>query len=78
VTGSLEPNETPQANVIKEVGEEANYIIKSQNIKACVINVATTQMNEAVFVFIVDITKAKHIDKHQGDGSLFENISQNR
>jgi hypothetical protein len=34
-------------------------------------------MNEAVFTFIADITKAKFINKKQGDGSLFENISQN-
>jgi hypothetical protein len=34
-------------------------------------------MNEAVFTFIVDITHAKHIRKPQGDGSFFENISQN-
>jgi 8-oxo-dGTP pyrophosphatase MutT (NUDIX family) len=73
----LERDETPEENVIKEVYEETNYIIRKENIKAQNVNVATTQMNETVFTFIVDITKAKHIDKSQGDGSLFENISQN-
>lgn len=77
MTGSLEQNETPQENVIKEVFEETNYIIKKQNIMAGAINAATTQMNEAVFTFVVDITNAKQAKKHQGDGSLFENISQN-
>ncbi|MDR1234556.1 MAG: DNA mismatch repair protein MutT [Mycoplasmataceae bacterium] len=78
VTGSLETNETPEQNVIKEVYEEANYLIKKKDIKAFNIAVSTTQMNEAVFNFIVDITNAKQIKKQQGDGSLFENISQNR
>jgi hypothetical protein len=60
------------------VYEEANYLIKKKDIKAFNIAVSTTQMNEAVFNFIVDITNAKQIKKQQGDGSLFENISQNR
>jgi 8-oxo-dGTP pyrophosphatase MutT (NUDIX family) len=77
VTGSLETNETPIQNVIKEVFEETNYQIKKENIKGTNINVATTQMNESVFTFVVDITKAKHVKKTQGDGSIFETISQN-
>jgi hypothetical protein len=77
VTGSLEPNETPIENVIKEVLEETNYQIDKTNIKASNISVASTQMNECVYTFIADITKAKHIDKKQGDGSIFESISQN-
>jgi hypothetical protein len=77
VTGSLESNETPIENIIKEVFEESNYVIRKSNIKASNINVATTQMNEAVYTFVVDITNAKHLKKTQGDGSIFESISQN-
>jgi hypothetical protein len=34
-------------------------------------------MNESVYNFIIDISKAKLAKKVLGDGSLFENISQN-
>lgn len=77
VTGSLEKSETPIENVIKEVFEETNYIIKKTDIKAFNIVVSTTQMNESVYNFIIDISKAKLAKKVLGDGSLFENISQN-
>jgi hypothetical protein len=35
-------------------------------------------MNEAVYTFIVDITKAKFDKKETGDGSIFESISKNK
>ncbi|MDR3330456.1 MAG: NUDIX domain-containing protein [Mycoplasmataceae bacterium] len=77
VTGSLEPNETPLQNAIKEVLEETNYQIIKNDIKGTNIVVASTQMNECVYTFIADISNAKHVNKKQGDGSIFESISQN-
>jgi ADP-ribose pyrophosphatase YjhB (NUDIX family) len=77
VTGSIELGETPQQNVIKEIYEEFNLKIKSQNIKASSINVSSTQMNECVYTFVVDITNAIAVNKTCGDGSFFENVSEN-
>ncbi|MDR1991699.1 MAG: NUDIX domain-containing protein [Mycoplasmataceae bacterium] len=78
VTGSIEANETPTDNAIKEILEETNYVTTKNNIKASSISVASTQMNESVFNFVVDITNAKQVYKKTGDGSIFENISRNR
>ena len=78
VTGSLEENETPLQNVIKEILEETNYVVNSKNIIASGQNVSSTQMNELVYTFVVDITKCKSVNKKLGDGSIFENISKNR
>jgi 8-oxo-dGTP pyrophosphatase MutT (NUDIX family) len=77
VTGSIEPNETPQSNVIKEIYEEFNLQIKLKDIKTYNINVSSTQMNECVYTFVIDVTHAKMVNKRLGDGSVFENISQN-
>lgn len=78
VTGSLEQNETPIENAIKEILEETNYVVKNNDIIAFGQNVSSTQMNEIVYVFVVDINKAKYIRKKSGDGSIFENISINK
>lgn len=78
VTGGIEPNETPIINAIKEVYEETNYIINSKNFIAKNVLVASTQMNELVYVFVVDITNCKQVKKTPGDGSIFETLSKNR
>lgn len=78
ITGSLEKNQSPIANAIAEVYEEANLKITSENIKSSCKFVPTTQMNETVFCFLIDATKAKLINKKQGDGSIFEKVSYNR
>lgn len=77
VTGSLEIGETPITNCIKEVFEETGYKITKSNIKGSVIAVASTQSNECVYNFIVDITKAKQTSNKLGDGSIFESVSKN-
>jgi 8-oxo-dGTP pyrophosphatase MutT (NUDIX family) len=78
VTGSLEKNETPMQNAIKEISEETNYIVSKKQIVARGQNVSSTQMNELVYIFVVDITDAKYVQKNQGDGTIFENISVNK
>ncbi|MDR0545843.1 MAG: NUDIX domain-containing protein [Mycoplasmataceae bacterium] len=78
VTGSIEKNESPLQNAIKEVFEETNYVIKKSDIKMMNRNVASTQMNEMVYVFIADITKARFVKKRTGDGTIFESLSKNK
>ncbi len=77
VTGSLEPKETPTINCIKEVLEETGYKISKKDIKASCVAVASTQSNECVYNFIVDITKAQKTNEGEGDGSIFEEVSRN-
>ncbi len=77
ITGSIEPNETFESNIIKEVAEESGFVINQSLIVASNIYVATTQMNENVKTFIVDITNSSQKEFH-GDGSYFESISENR
>ena len=77
VTGSLEKGETPTTNCIKEILEETGYKVSKSNIKASNIAVASTQSNECVYNFVVDITNAKQVSKDLGDGSIFESVSKN-
>jgi hypothetical protein len=74
----MEKNEIPIDNVIKEVLEETNYIVSKKDIKDFNIVVSSTQMNECVYNFIIDITNAKRLNKKEGDGTFFENISKNK
>lgn len=78
ITGSLEKNQTPIANAIAEVYEEANLKICKKNILASNKFVSTTQMNETVFCFLIDVTNIKPTNKKQGDGSIFEKVSYNK
>lgn len=78
ITGSIEESESPLDNAIKEVYEEANIKITKKNLVAGSYCVATSQMNETVFNFLFDVTKCKTVRKHQGDGSIFEEVSLNK
>ncbi len=77
ITGSLEPKETPIANCIKEVLEETGYRISKNNIKGLCLAVASTQSNECVYNFIIDISNIKRAHNGFGDGSIFEEVSKN-
>ena len=77
ITGSLEINETPTDNVIKEVWEESGYTITKENIKEVIKATSSTQMNEVVFNFLIDLTN-KTNEKPTNDGSFFEEISENK
>jgi ADP-ribose pyrophosphatase YjhB (NUDIX family) len=74
----MEKNETPIVNAIKEIYEETNYIVNKRNFVAIGQNISSTQMNETVHIFVVDITNSKRVSKKQGDNSIFENISENK
>ena len=63
--------------MIKEIQEEAVYKISKANIIDCTLATASTQMNEAVFHYLVDLTNKKPITNKLGDGSYFESISKN-
>lgn len=78
ITGSLEEGQTAINNVLNEVYEEANLKITKKNIKSSTKFVSTTQMNETVFCFLVDVTSTKPVNKKQGDGSIFEDVSYNK
>lgn len=78
ITGSLEKKQTPIINVINEIYEEANIKITKRNIISWSKFVPTTQMNETVFCFLVDVTNLKPVNKKQGDGSIFEDVSYNK
>jgi ADP-ribose pyrophosphatase YjhB (NUDIX family) len=78
VTGSLEEKETPLQNTIKEIYEETNCVVTKKNFICHGQNVSSTQMNETVYIFVVDVTNCKFVSKKSGDGSIFENISKNK
>jgi 8-oxo-dGTP pyrophosphatase MutT (NUDIX family) len=73
----MEKGETPEQNVIKEVYEETNYVIKKANLVAHCIAVSTTQMNECVYNYVVNIDNCKQVNKKTGDGTIFERVSKN-
>lgn len=76
ITGSLEKGETPKSNIIKEVLEESGYKISNKNILGCISVTSSTQMNEVVHHFLIDLTNLKN-KKPKNDGSYFEAISKN-
>ncbi len=78
ITGSIEQNESPLQNCLKEVFEESGYKIKQNNIKHVISASASTQMNEIVFHYLVDLTNVKKQGKEQNDGSYFESVSKNK
>lgn len=78
ITGSIEHNQAPLNNAISEVYEEANIKVDKKNLIASSCNISSTQMNETVFNFLFDVTNCKVVNKKQGDGSIFENVSQNK
>lgn len=78
ITGSMEKKQIPLQNAINEVYEEGNLKISKKNLVDFSSNVATTQMNEIVFNFLFDVTGLRQLNKKQGDGSIFEEISSCR
>ncbi|MBU4689475.1 NUDIX domain-containing protein [Mycoplasma zalophidermidis] len=76
ITGSIEDNQTPSECCINEVLEEAGYKIELSNIIAHNVCVATTQMNEKVYNFVVDVTNLTAHDILT-DGSIFESVAYN-
>ena len=78
ITGSMEINQKPLDNAIQEIYEEANIVVKKNNLVASNFAISTTQMNEIVFNFVFDVTNCQYIDKKIGDGSIFEKCSKNK
>ncbi|MCT4469741.1 NUDIX hydrolase [Mycoplasma sp. HS2188] len=77
VTGSIEENQLPIECCINEINEEAGYKITAKNIVSSSVAIATTQMNEKVFNFLVDVSGLKQ-GKITTDGSVFESVSYNK
>ena len=77
ITGSIEKNESEEQNIIKEVFEESGYIISKKNIISVNKATATTQMNEIVFHYLINLDGCKKT-KCMNDGSFFESISVNK
>lgn len=63
--------------MIQEVYEEGGIIISVQNIEQSSQFVATTQMNEIVFLFLINVTNLNQTTP-LGDGSIFEKVSKNK
>lgn len=78
ITGSIEKDETPETNAIKEIMEESGYQITKKNIVDCIEATASTQMNEIVYHYLVDLTGINQSTNKLGDGSIFETISVNK
>ncbi|QBF34772.1 hypothetical protein EG856_02480 [Mycoplasmopsis phocirhinis] len=77
ITGSIETKQSPLQCCINEVLEEAGYSITKSNITATLTTIATTQMNEKVYHFLVDVTDLKQ-GSINTDGSVFESVSYNK
>ncbi|WP_029608470.1 NUDIX domain-containing protein [Mycoplasma simbae] len=77
ITGSIEPDQSPLECVINEVFEEAGYKITPNNIKVENFAIATTQMNEKVFNFLVEASNLEQFP-FSTDGSIFESVAQNK
>ncbi|MGX9358538.1 NUDIX domain-containing protein [Mycoplasma sp. 128] len=78
ITGGFENNETDSLKVaIREVEEEAGFVVNKNNVFETFKFLASTQANEIVFGYIFDVTG---LQQHEalGDGSIFEQISYNR
>ncbi|UUD37196.1 NUDIX domain [Mycoplasmopsis californica] len=76
VTGAIEEGEKPVECVIREIQEETGFKVTKKHIKASSVSIATTQMNEKVFNFLVDVTNLEQ-GEIMNDGSLFEAVSYN-
>lgn len=76
VTGSIDDDEDPQDCAIREVLEEAGFTINSNHIVKTYQTVATTQMNEIVYNYLIDVTG---LTQHEPltDGSIFEEVAYN-
>lgn len=77
ITGSIEENQTPEVCAIHEVLEEAGYQINTSNIIDKSFCISSTQMNEKVFNFLINVTNCKYTTP-KGDGSIFEQVSENK
>ncbi|VEU60529.1 Uncharacterised protein [Mycoplasmopsis bovigenitalium] len=77
ITGSIEEKQSPIDCCINEVKEEAGFYINESNIKQMVKNIATTQMNEKVFNFLVDVSGLNE-NEPTTDGSIFEKVAYNK
>lgn len=77
ITGSIEKNESPIDSAIREIHEEGGIVVDKDSIIDSFSCIATTQMNEKVFCYIVDVTNKKQ-EKPQNDGTIFESVSFNK
>ena len=76
ITGSIEKNENPLTSAVREILEEGGITINENDLIVINPSVASTQMNEKVFYYLVDVTNKK-IETPQNDGSIFEAVSKN-
>lgn len=77
ITGSMENNQTPIQNCLAEVFEESGYMINEKDIVDTVNAVSTTQMNEIVYHYLIDLSNKEMKCAPTTDGSFFEKISKN-
>jgi 8-oxo-dGTP pyrophosphatase MutT (NUDIX family) len=61
--GSVDPNMTLEATVIKEVKEEAGYVVTPRQILYCGSYQSTTQSNEMVHLYGVIVLKTENPER---------------
>lgn len=77
ITGSIEQNESEINTTIREVYEEGGIKIEKNHIIDSFCSIATTQMNEKVFHYLIDVTSLKQ-EEPINDGTIFEKVSYNK
>lgn len=73
ITGCIEPGESPEVAAVREVQEEAGYIVQVQPLGRYIVS---SQTNEICHLFYADVTGQEPGIAEQ-DGSYFESISRN-
>ncbi|EFF41691.1 hydrolase, NUDIX family [Mycoplasmopsis alligatoris A21JP2] len=78
ITGTIEPNQTPLECALKEVFEEASIVVTKNNLVTQNKYIATTQSNETVFNFLLEVDSDTEQSNQNCDNSIFELNSFNK
>ena len=73
ITGCIEPGESPAVAAVREVKEEAGYVVQVQSLGRYIVG---SQTNEICHLFYADVTGQEPGIAEQ-DGSYFEAVSRN-
>jgi 8-oxo-dGTP pyrophosphatase MutT (NUDIX family) len=76
ITGTIEHGDSPSKTAVRELQEEAGYIISVPDLMYTGCYVIGTQTNEVCYCYLVDITNADTVEV-TGDGGYHESISTN-
>lgn len=77
ITGGIEYGDSPIQTIVKEIEEEAGYVVYERDLKLLGDYYVGTQTNEVVYIATCEIKPETGKKKIEGDGSYFESISKN-